>query len=169
MKAEIQGVDKSSVPVRIDQHGSLMTLSFTIEQEGEYDLTVTYAAHPLPNMPVRIVAGTAGSEPLRVGVYGRGSYEARVNEEVEFFIDASRALNHGTHKLIVRLTGKQADIDVRIRQIEKNRNIFICSYKPTIPGRILWRIHFYDLIFFFLRFLFIEYYMGRSSDTWITI
>jgi hypothetical protein len=88
-------------------------------------------------MPIRIIASSVGLEPLRVGVYGRGSYEARVNEEVEFFIDASRASNPGTNKLIVRLTGKQTDIDVRIRQIEKNRNIFICSYKPTIPGRII--------------------------------
>jgi len=170
MKADIRGVDNSSIPLRIDQQGFLSTLSFTVEREGEYDLTITYAGNPLPNMPIRIIASSIGLEPLRVGVYGRGSYEARVNEEVEFFIDASRASNPGTNKLIVRLTGKQIDIDVRIRQIEKNRNIFICSYKPTIPGRIIPGKKIIHLsIFYISRYLFIEYNMGRTTNTWFTI
>ncbi|CAF0887782.1 unnamed protein product [Adineta steineri] len=134
LKADIQGADNGSIPLRIDQQGHVSTLNFTARREGEYDLTITHASIPLPNMPIRVVAISASSEPLKVGIYGRGSYEARVNEEVEFFIDASRAPHTSSSKLVVRLTGKQTDIDVRIRQIEKNRNIFICSYKPTVPG-----------------------------------
>jgi filamin len=135
LKADVRSVESAYLPLRIDQQGPLSTLTLTARREGEYDLTISHAAHPLPNMPIRIVAVSASSEPLRVGIYGRGSYEARVNEDVEFFIDASRAPAHASNQLVVRLTGKQADIDVRIRQIEKNRNIFICSYKATIPGK----------------------------------
>lgn len=135
LKADVRGVDSSCLPLRIDQQGTLATLIFTARREGEYDMTVSHAAQPLPHMPIRITALAASSEPLRVGIYGRGSYEARVNEDVEFFIDASRAPSHASNQLVVRLTGKQADIDVRIRQIEKNRNVFICSYKATIPGK----------------------------------
>ncbi|CAF1050339.1 unnamed protein product [Adineta ricciae] len=142
LKADVRSADSTCIPLRIDQQGTLSTLTFTARRDGEYDMSITHAGRLLPKMPIRIVATTASSEPLRVGIYGRGSYEARVNEEVEFFIDASRAPVQNSNQLNVRLSGKQADIDVRIRQIEKNRNIFICSYKATIPGiyllNILW-------------------------------
>ncbi len=112
-------------------------MSFTAIREGKYDITITYDGNPLPNMPIRGVAGTAhtsSSEHLKVEVHGRGSYEAKVNEEAEFTIDASKTSSHGTGMPIVRLTGVQADLEVRIRQIETN--IFLCSYIPTVPGKL---------------------------------
>ena len=69
-------------------------------------------------------------------VHGRGSYEARVNEETEFSIDTSQAPSPGTNKPVVRLTGEQTNVEVRIRQMEENKNVFLCSYKATIPGRV---------------------------------
>jgi filamin len=89
-------------------------------------------------MPIRATANgahTHASEHLKVEVHGRGSYEAKVNEEAEFTIDASKASVHGTGMPIVRLTGVQSDVEVRIRQIENN--VFLCSYIPTAPGAYL--------------------------------
>jgi len=88
-------------------------------------------------MPIRCIASSAYTNPsehLKVEVHGRGSYEAKVNEEAEFTIDASKTSSHGTGMPVVRLTGVQADLEVRIRQIETN--IFLCSYIPTAPGKI---------------------------------
>jgi filamin len=89
-------------------------------------------------MPIRATANTANattSEHLKVEVHGRGSYEAKVNEEAEFTIDASKASTHGTGMPIVRLTGVQSDVEVRIRQVENN--VFLCTYIPTAPGAYL--------------------------------
>ncbi len=99
-------------------------------------MTITYDGNPLPNMPIRATASstnTNSSEHLKVEVHGRGSYEAKVNEEAEFTIDASKASTHGTGMPVVRLTGVQADLEVRIQQIETN--VFLCSYIPTVPGK----------------------------------
>jgi len=88
-------------------------------------------------MPIRGIASSAptnSSENLKVEVHGRGSYEAKVNEETEFTIDASKTSSNGSGMPIVRLTGVQADVEVRIRQLETN--IFLCSYIPTAPGKI---------------------------------
>lgn len=124
------------MPIRIDQQGTIYTLSFTAIREGKYDINITYDGNPLPNMPIRATAGAASShssEHLKVEVHGRGSYEAKVNEEAEFTIDASKASTHGTGIPVVRLTGVQADVEVRVRQIEQN--VFHCSYVPTAPGK----------------------------------
>ena len=170
MKADVRSVDSTCIPLRIDQQGTLSTLTFTARRDGEYDMTITHAGRLLPNMPIRIVATTASSEPLRVGIYGRGSYEARVNEEVEFFIDASRAPVQNSNQLNVRLSGKQTDIDVRIRQIEKNRNIFICSYKATIPGIFVTYLNISMCsVSHIFRYLSVKHPMGRSTNPWITI
>ena len=169
MKADVRSVDSTCIPMRIDQQGTLSTLTFTARRDGEYDMAITHAGRLLPKMPIRIVATTASSEPLRVGIYGRGSYEARVNEEVEFFIDASRAPVQNSNQLNVRLSGKQTDIDVRIRQIEKNRNIFICSYKATIPGIVFVSKYQYVFCIVFFRYLSAEHSMGRSTNSWIAI
>ena len=86
-------------------------------------------------MPIRALANSANfnaSEHLKVEVHGRGSYEAKVNEEAEFTIDASKALLASNGAPVVRLTGVQSDIEVRIRQIENN--VFRCSYVPTASG-----------------------------------
>ncbi|UJR31815.1 hypothetical protein I4U23_019292 [Adineta vaga] len=139
LKADIRGItDGLRVPIRIDQQGTIYTLSFTAIREGKYDISITYDGNPLPNMPLRATASTASthsSEHLKVEVHGRGSYEAKVNEEAEFTIDASKASTHGTGIPVVRLTGVQADVEVRVRQIE--HNIFHCSYVPTAPGAYL--------------------------------
>ena len=135
MKAEIRGTDGLRVPLRIDQQGAFHTLYFTATREGRYDITITYDGNPLPNMPIRAVAGSASfnsSEHLRVEVHGRGSQEAKVNEETEFIIDASKASSSGSGMPVVRLTGVQADIEVRIRQMENN--VFRCVYVPTAAG-----------------------------------
>jgi hypothetical protein len=87
-------------------------------------------------MPIRGIAGSSNiisNEHLKVEVHGRGSYEAKVNEEAEFTIDASKASTHGAGMPVVRLTGVQADVEVRIQQMETN--VFLCSYIPTTPGK----------------------------------
>jgi hypothetical protein len=87
-------------------------------------------------MPIRGIAGSSNiisNEHLKVEVHGRGSYEAKVNEEAEFTIDASKASTHGAGMPVVRLTGVQADVEVRIQQMETN--VFLCSYIPTAPGK----------------------------------
>jgi hypothetical protein len=87
-------------------------------------------------MPIQALASSANpnsSEHLKVEVHGRGSYESKVNEEAEFTIDASKASPHSTGMPIVRLTGVQADVEVRIRQLENN--LFLCSYLPTAAGK----------------------------------
>lgn len=136
LKAEIRSTDGLRVPLRIDQQGQFHTLCFTATREGKYDLTITYDGNPLPNMPIRADAGSAGfnsSDHLKVEVQGRGSHEAKVSEEAEFIIDASKAGGSGNGMPVVRLTGVQADIEVRIRQMENN--IFRCVYVPTAAGR----------------------------------
>jgi len=136
LKADIRGVtDGLRVPIRIDQQGAIYTLSFTAIREGKYDITITYDGNPLPNMPLRATASTAGvhsGEHLKVEVHGRGSYEAKVNEEAEFTIDASKTSTHATGIPVVRLTGVQADVEVRVRQMENN--VFLCSYIAVAPG-----------------------------------
>ena len=112
-------------------------MNFTATREGKYDINITYDGNPLPNMPIRGIANSSNiisNEHLKVEVHGDGSYEAKVNEEAEFTIDASKASVHGTGMPIVRLTGVQSDVEVRIRQTEPN--IFLCSYIPTSPGKI---------------------------------
>lgn len=87
-------------------------------------------------MPIKGIAGSSNTtlnEHLQVEVHGRGSYEAKVNEEAEFTIDASKASTQSSGMPVVRLTGVQADLEVRIRQIESN--VFLCSYIPTAPGK----------------------------------
>jgi hypothetical protein len=87
-------------------------------------------------MPIRGFVGssnTISNEHLKVEVHGHGSYEAKVNEETEFTIDASKASTYGAGMPIVRLTGVQADVEVRIQQMEPN--VFLCSYIPTSPGK----------------------------------
>ncbi|CAF3716192.1 unnamed protein product [Rotaria sordida] len=139
LKADIRGSnDGLRVPIRIDQQGAIYTLSFTVIREGKYDVTITYDQNPLPNMPIRAIANSTSTnlgEHLKVEVRGHGSYEAKVNEEAEFTIDASKTSAQSTSMPIVRLTGVQADVEVRIRQIENN--IFLCSYVPTAPGAYL--------------------------------
>ncbi|CAF1609722.1 unnamed protein product [Rotaria sp. Silwood1] len=139
LKADIRGsTDGLRIPLRIDQQGAIYTLSFTVIREGKYDITITYDQNPLPDMPIRAIASSASTnlgEHLKVEVRGHGSYEAKVNEEAEFTIDASKTSTQGTGMPIVRLTGVQADVEVRIRQIENN--VFLCSYVPTIPGAYL--------------------------------
>ena len=128
--------DGLRVPLRIDQQGTFYTLYFTPTREGKYELNVQYDGNPLPNMPIRAIANAPtvqSSEHLKVEVHGRGSFEARVNEEVEFTIDASKTLVSNHSMPIVRLSGVQADIEVRIRQLEPN--VFRCSYIPTIAGK----------------------------------
>ena len=101
---------------------------------------VTYDQNPLPNMPIRAIAASANTnlgEHLKIEVRGYGSYEAKVNEEAEFTIDASKTSNQANSSTpIVRLTGVQSDIDVRIREIESN--VFLCSYVATVPGKTLY-------------------------------
>ena len=138
MKADIRGTtDGLRVPIRVDQQGAFYTLSFTVTREGKYDINVSYDGNPLPNMPIRGIVGssnTSSNEHLQVEVHGRGSYEAKVNEEAEFTIDASKISTHGDGMPVVRLTGVQADLEVRIRQMEAN--VYLCSYIPTAPGKI---------------------------------
>jgi hypothetical protein len=136
LKVDIRSADGLRVPLRIDQQGQIYSLHFTATREGKYDLTISYDGNPLPNMPIRAIANSASfnaSEHLKVEVHGRGSYEGKVNEDAEFTIDASKALIASNGMPVVRLTGVQTDIEVRIRQIEQN--IFRCSYVPTIAGR----------------------------------
>ena len=139
LKADIRGTaDGLRVPLRLDQQGAFSTLSFTATRVGKYDITITYDGNPLPNMPIRGIAASPNvipNEHLKVEVHGRGSYEAKVNEEAEFTIDTSKTSAHGAGMPVVRLTGVQADVEVRIRQIEAN--IFLCSYIPTAPGAYL--------------------------------
>ncbi|CAF3681830.1 unnamed protein product [Rotaria sp. Silwood1] len=137
LKANIRGVDNTFIPLRIDQQDSLAILSFTILRDGKYDLTITYANNSLLNMPIRIISTSISLDFVKVKVHGRGSYEARINEETEFIIDTSQASNSNINKPIVRLIGTQTDVEVRIHQNEKNKNIFHCSYKPIIPGDYL--------------------------------
>jgi hypothetical protein len=87
-------------------------------------------------MPIRLIASYVSSEHPKIAVTGRGLHEARVNEEAEFTIDTSKVSIDNTTKPIVRLTGPQSDVEVRIRQLEKRRHMFLCSYKPTLPGKI---------------------------------
>ena len=120
-------------------------MAFTATREGKYEITVTYDGNPLPNMPIRAIANSANfnaSEHLKVEVHGRGSYEAKVNEEAEFTIDASKALLASNGVPVVRLTGVQSDIEVRIRQIENN--VFRCSYVPTASGAYLLSVTWAD-------------------------
>ncbi|CAM4758481.1 unnamed protein product [Rotaria magnacalcarata] len=139
LKADVRGChDGLRVPIRIDQQGTIYTVSFTAVREGKYDVTINYDQNPLPNMPIKAIASSSSTnlgEHLKVEVRGHGSYEAKVNEEAEFTIDASKTLSQGTSMPIVRLTGVQADVEVRIRQVENN--IFLCSYIPTAPGAYL--------------------------------
>jgi filamin len=88
-------------------------------------------------MPIEIIASSGSTEPVIVEVQGCGLYEARVDKKSEFTIDTSRAPNNETDKPKVKLTDGQTNIEVRIRQNEKNKHIFLCSYKPTIPGTYL--------------------------------
>ena len=138
LKADIRGAtDGLRIPIRIDQQGTFYTLSFTATREGKYDINITYDGNPLPNMPIRGIAAssnTTSNEHLQIEVHGHGSYEAKVNEEAEFTIDASKVSTQGGGMPVVRLTGVQADLEVRIRQVEPN--IFLCSYIPTAPGKI---------------------------------
>jgi hypothetical protein len=162
LKADIRGItDGLRVPLRMDQQGTFYTLSFTATREGKYDLTITYDGNPLPNMPIRGIAGsgsTNSNEHLKVEVHGRGSYEAKVNEEAEFTIDASKASTHSTGMPVVRLTGVQADLEVRIRQIETN--VFLCSYIPTAPGKMNFISIDPQICEINSRCLFIKCYMG---------
>ncbi|CAF3984512.1 unnamed protein product, partial [Rotaria sp. Silwood1] len=119
LKANIRGVDNTFIPLRIDQQDSLGILSFTILRDGKYDLTITYANNSLLNMPIRIISTSISLDFVKVKVHGRGSYEARINEETEFIIDTSQASNSNINKPIVRLIGTQTDVEVRIHQNEK--------------------------------------------------
>lgn len=136
LKAEIRGTDGLRAPIRIDQQGTIYMLSFTPTREGNYELIIQYDGNPLPNMPIHAVASSSSlssSEHTKVEVHGRGSFEAKVNEEAEFTIDASKISASHSAMPVVRLSGVQADIEVRIRQVETN--IFRCSYTPQIPGK----------------------------------
>lgn len=137
MKADIRGShDGLRIPIRIDQQSTIYIVSFTVIREGKYDMTITYDQNPLPNMPIKVIASSSSAnlgEHLKVEVRGHGSYEARVNEEAEFTIDASKTLTQSPSMPIVRLTGVQSDVEVRIRQVENN--VFLCSYVPTAPGK----------------------------------
>lgn len=136
LQAVIRGEDNILISSHIDQQESSSSsiLTFTIPKDGKYDLTLRYAGHLLPNMPIRILSTSLPIENLKVKVYGHGSYEARVNNEAEFTIDVTSGINPLNKKPIVKLIGSQTDIDIRVHQNEKNRNIFHCSYKPTLPG-----------------------------------
>jgi hypothetical protein len=63
---------------------------------------------------------------------GRGLYEAIVNKESEFLIDASNANDLGGYPEI-RLTGNKCDIDVKT--IKLLHNVYRCSYYPLIEGK----------------------------------
>jgi hypothetical protein len=134
LKATIQSVDNNSIPIRIDQQGTIYTLNFILIREGQYDLTITYEDQPLSNMPMRLIAGLFVSDHSKVEVYGLGLYEARIHEEAEFTIDVSKASIDNTSKPIVRLTNQQTDVAIQIT--EKHRQVFLCSYTPTLPGKI---------------------------------
>lgn len=135
LQAKLENLEKESIPLHLDQHGTVYTLKFTILHEGKYTLTVSYADHLLPGMPIRIIAHSITTEHAKVKVYGRGLTEARVNEEVEFTIDASKTSSEKKTQPIVRLSNSDRNIDVRIRETEKQRNVFLCSYKAMFPGR----------------------------------
>ena len=112
LKADIRSTDGLRLPLRFEQQGTVHTLHFTAIREGKYDITVTYDGNPLPNMPIRAVTSSTtvnnnASDHLKVEVQGRGSYEAKVNEEAEFIVDASKTLTYGAGMPVVRLTGVQ--------------------------------------------------------------
>ena len=136
MKANIRNVDNVPMPLRIDRQNSLSIVSFSAIREGSFDLTITFANHALPGMPIHVLANPVSSKQLKVVVYGRGSTEARVNEEAEFTIDTSQTSIYSASKPIVRLIGTQNDVEVHICQIKTNKNLFFCTYKPVIPGKM---------------------------------
>lgn len=114
-------------------------------------------------MPIRGIANSSNTIPMehmKVEVHGRGSYEAKVYEEAEFSIDASKTAGHGAGMPVVRLTGVQSDVEVRIRQTEAN--IFLCSYIATAPG-LKSKVSFGTktiCLRIFSRCLFTEYHLG---------
>ena len=63
---------------------------------------------------------------------GRGLYEAIVNKESEFLIDASNANDLGGYPEI-RLTGNKCDIDVKT--VKLVHNVYRCSYYPLVEGK----------------------------------
>lgn len=131
----MRDVDDTPIPVRIDQRNSLSMVSFTLLHDGKYDLTITYDGNLLPNMPIQILATSETFDRSKVKIYGRGLYQAKVDEEAEFVIDGSYATSLSLDKPIVRLVGTEGNVDVRIRQVEKTRNMFVCSYKPAKIGK----------------------------------
>lgn len=135
LKATIQSIDNNSIPIRVDQQGTLYTLSFTLIREGQYELIITYANQLLPNMPIRLIAGLNVVDHSKVEVYGLGLYEARVHEEAAFTIDVSKASIDNISKPIVRLSNQQTDVTVQL--IEKHRHVFLCTYTPALPGKII--------------------------------
>ncbi|CAF0927406.1 unnamed protein product, partial [Didymodactylos carnosus] len=140
LKADVRDID-GRIPIRLDQQGSLYTVSFTAVREGKYDINVTYDNNLLPNMPLRAIATNVSgqSDHIKVEVYGRGSHEARVNEEAEFTIDGTKA---GSGIPSVRLTGTKSDVDIRIKSLENN--VYSCSYIPSVPGVYLLSVTWAD-------------------------
>jgi len=134
LKAKLENFENKLIPIDLTQQGTIYTLKFTVHNEGRYDLTVIYANQLLPSMPIRIDAQSMTQDYTKVKVFGQGLVEARVNEQIEFTIDASKFSNEKVSKPIVRLTNSDRTINVRIQEFDKHPNVFRCSYKPTFPG-----------------------------------
>ncbi len=131
MNALIISPNGNKLPFRLLSQGSLYTLIFTPAYEGDYKIQLTWDGHPLPNTPL-IAKCDQTSDVTKIQVKGVGLKEAKINQEVDFIIDGSKAGNlFGFPE--IKMAGTKTDIDVRIQQIA--HCIFRCSYTPYIPGK----------------------------------
>lgn len=72
------------------------------------------------------------TDSTRIELNGRGLYEATINRESEFLIDASSASDFSGYPEI-RLTGNKCDIDVKT--VKLVHNVYRCFYYPLVEGK----------------------------------
>lgn len=133
LRAVLTGPDGSVKDANVEQTAPhKFKVSFTPHKEGNHQLSVLYADHPLPRSPLTVNvtrSGVTAGDSATVVLRGHGLAGARVGEETEFIIDGGEA---GQGQPEISLTGVKADIPVRVSQV--SQNVFKVSYTPSIPG-----------------------------------
>jgi filamin len=131
-----------------DRRDGTFDLTILPQEIGVHVLQVKYNDEHIPESPFIICVAesftttsspppedinnnnlSAGQNPIEIN--GSGLVEAKINQEVDFVIDGSRAVEfNGLPE--IKLTDSNYDIDVKVMQL--GHNIYRCSYVPQIPG-----------------------------------
>ena len=130
------GPQKAAKCEFFDHRDGTFDLIIKPQECGVHVLQIKYNEEHVPESPFFVNINETKEVYLQdetnlIDLNGVGLTEAKLNQETDFIIDASRA-SEEVSMPDIKLAGNICDIDVKIMQL--GHNIYRCSYIPQIPG-----------------------------------